>query len=412
VWGRLDAGLEEESELLAEQALREPDAVPASAAAVAAELDHGPGKFVRVVTPGRAPVVAGGPPPAVAPPPAAPAVPTSATVWDRGRPYRVVRHGLATGGSIEIGVDATDQLRLLRGARLGIAGGLATLFAAVALLAWTITRRAMAELVRVAADLETIEAGSLDRRLEPRRTREVDRLVAVLNRVLGRLHVAMSHLRRFTAEAAHELRTPVAALRAHLEVTLARARTPEEWREGVLDALEQAERLGTLAESLLTLSAVEAQPVPTDAAPVALDRLVRDIAESLEPIAQEQGRDFRVRVETPIAVRGSGDLLKRVVVNLIDNAFRHTPPNAAVELVLSREDGTARLDVRDGGPGIAAEDRERMFERFHRGRGAGSGVGLGLALCREIVARHGGDIRVDTAAGRGTTLTVRLPACS
>jgi signal transduction histidine kinase len=409
LWGPIDAGFEEEAEQLAHVVALAPGTLRDTTEQVAAETDHGPGKWIRILLPAADPLTAGGPAPvhATDEPPVGDAV--SGTVWLAGQPHRVVRYGLPAGGSIELGVDATEPFRVLRRARIAIVGGLGTLLVAAVLLAWTITRRATAELVRVAAELETIEAGSLDRRLDARRTVEVDRLVAVLNRVLGRLHVAMSHLRRFTAEAAHELRTPVAALRAHLEVTLRRARTTEEWRDGMLDALEQAERLGTLAESLLTLSAVEAQPVP-QGAPVELDAVVRDIAESLEPIAQEQGRPFVAQVDESIAVRGSAELLKRVVVNLLDNAFRHTPPAARVELVLRRENGAVRLDVRDAGPGIAPEDRERLFERFHRGRGAAAGAGLGLALCREIVARHGGDIQVESAAGHGTTVSVILPA--
>src|SRR2546422_11401938 len=120
---------------------------------------------------------------------------------------------------------------------MGASAGL--LLGTLACLAWAITTRATAEIDQLAAQLETLEAASLDRRLAPGRTSEVDRLVAVLNRLLSRLETAVEHLRRFTADAAHELRTPIAALRAHLEVALARGGSPDGYRNGLLDALEQ-----------------------------------------------------------------------------------------------------------------------------------------------------------------------------
>jgi signal transduction histidine kinase len=284
------------------------------------------------------------------------------------------------------------------------------LLASLAVLAWAITSRATAELARLAAELETVEAGSLDRRLAPRRTVEVDRLAAVLNRLLARLESAVGHLRRFTADAAHELRTPVAALRAHLEVALARARTPEAYQDGLIDALEQTERLGRLAADLLTLSAVEAGTTGGETRDeiVRLDRLAREVAEFLEPVAQEQGRPFLCEAEHAVAVRGAPELLKRLVLNLVDNAFRHTPVAAPVHLCVRGEDGLARIEVRDGGPGIVAADVPGVFERFRRGRSATAGTGLGLALCREIAARHRGQIALDSAPGSGTTVTVTL----
>jgi signal transduction histidine kinase len=109
-----------------------------------------------------------------------------------------------------------------------------------------------------------------------------------------------------------------------------------------------------------------------------------------------------------VAVRGAPELLKRLVLNLVDNAFRHTPVAAPVHLCVREEDGLARIEVRDGGPGIVAADVPGVFERFRRGRSATAGTGLGLALCREIAARHRGQIALDSAPGSGTTVTVTL----
>src|SRR5438477_604467 len=148
----------------------------------------------------------------------------------------------------------------------------------------------------------------------------------------------------------------------------ARSRSASERRSACLDALEQTERLGRLTEDLLTLSAVEAGTagVPSGDETVQLDDLVREVAESLEPVAQEQGRPFTWNASTGVGVRGSSSLLKRLVLNLVDNAFRHTPPTAEVSVTAGTRDGSATVEVTDRGPGIVAADRTLVFERFRR----------------------------------------------
>ena len=158
-----------------------------------------------------------------------------------------------------LGVRAANQVLLCRRAKTAIAVAALGLVALLTALAWAVSSRATYDLNRLASELETIEAGSVDRRLAPRPTTEVNRVVGVLNRMLQRLESAIMHLTRFTADAAHELRTPVAALRAHLESSIARATTLEEHRAGLIDALEQTERLQRLGEDLLTLSAIESE---------------------------------------------------------------------------------------------------------------------------------------------------------
>jgi signal transduction histidine kinase len=406
-WTALDASLVEEAETLANlRHVGDPAHFRQLVIQLAREPDLGPGKFIRVTGPRGDVVARAGTPPsglASAPPGGNPG-PTALAV--DGRSYRVAWY--PTGGgwaAIGLPVDGRAATR----ARWTIVGAAIGLLAALAALAWVITSRATRELDWLAAELETIEAGSLGRRLARRHTSEIDRLTSVLNRLLGRLDTAMSHLRRFTADAAHELRTPVAALRTHLEVALGRGGTAESYRDGLVDALEQSERLGRLAENLLTLSGVEAGSAAIHPEAVQLDDLVREVAESVEPLAEDQGRRFSCQVGAPVVVRGDPVLLKRVILNLVDNALRHTPLGAGVDLSIASENGVATLAVRDRGTGIPPEDIPRVFERFHRGRTTNGGSGLGLALCREIVARHGGDIDLTSTVGAGTTVTVTLP---
>ena len=404
VWAPLDAALEEEAEVVSLGADR--TGLARAVARIGAEQDLGPRKFIRVEGPGGRLVAGSG----RVPPGMEGAGPVPATI-DAGRhAYRVLRRPAPEGRTIQIGVGVDRHVRMLRRATAAIGATAAVLLATLAFLAWIITSRATADLARLASELETVEAGSLDRRLVPRRTTEVDRLSAVLNRLLARLEDALGHLRRFTADAAHELRTPIAALRARIEVTLARARSADEYREGLVDALEQTERVGRLADDLLTLSAVEGGTIGAEL--VRLDSVAREVAEFLDPVAQEQGRRFACAADEPVTVAGSAELLKRLLLNLVDNAFSHTAPSAAVRLSVRADPDTATIEVRDEGAGIPTADLPRVFDRFHRGRTSARGAGLGLALCREIAAGHRGRIALGSTPGAGTTVTVTLPRAS
>jgi signal transduction histidine kinase len=408
VWGPLDAALEEEAETLATLHPHRTGELAASVTRIAEETKDGGGKFIRVVAAdGRVVAQAGSVPHELRFGAPGPVTRTRSALVSTGRvEHRVVWYPAPDGGWTEIGVRANRQVRLLRRTTWTIAGAALAMLATLLALASLVTTRATRELGRLAGELESVEAGSLDRRLVPRRTAEVDRLATVLNRFLGRLEAAVDRLRRFTADAAHELRTPIAALRAHIEVTLARAETPEAYREGLTDALEQTERLGKLAADLLTLTAVESGGGVHDA--VRLDVVAHEVTEVLDAVAQEQGRSFTCDAERAV-VRGAPDLLKRLIVNLVDNAFRHTPPSADVRLSVRAEGDTAAIVVSDAGDGMSAAEADGIFERFRRGRTASAGAGLGLAICREIASRHGGGIVLRSAPGAGTTVTVTLP---
>jgi signal transduction histidine kinase len=412
IWSHIDASLTEESDLLTTLPRGGID-LAHLVAVIAAERDLGPRKFVAVLDRDGHVLARAGriPPRLLRSPPHRRAV--TLRLWIEGsrRGFRIVQYHHA-GTSVIMGIEATSALRTLAAMRWRLGLGGSGVLLILAALAWVVTSRATGELLRLTAEIEALQAGSLDRRVARRATLEVDQLVLVLNRLLARLETAVGHLRRFTADAAHELRTPVAALRATLEVALSRD-APERWREGLLDGLEQAERVGRLAENLLALSGVEAGARDAQRTPVRLDRLAEEVAGELEPIAMEQRRPMRCEPGDEVWVVGIPDLLRRVIANLIDNAFSHTPPTSAVTVRVRADGEWARVSVVDEGPGIAAEDRPRVFERFGRGRGASSkGAGLGLALSREVAERHGGTLEIDSDHSRGTTAVLSLPLVS
>jgi len=409
IWAPLDAALHEEVDTV-KDALGRPD-LGAVVAALAAENDLGPRKFVRVeasdgtvlATAGLAPrgsiAVGSGTPVSFA------------TVDFKRDVLRVAREHTPGDMTIAIGVSAREQRAAMRRGSIAIWSTAALLVGFLGALAWNTTSRATGELERLAAELESIAADSLERRIEPKSLSEIDRLGTVVNRLLVRLEGAVAQLRRFTEDAAHELRTPLAALRAHLEIAVARRPAAERDRAALIDTLEHVERVVRLGEDLLTLQSVEASDAGSiaDEARVDLAALAREVSDFMEPVAQEQGRCFACRVVDGVVVPGSSSLLKRLLLNLLDNAFRHTPADAAITLEVHREGDLAVVAIGDTGPGMVASDARRAFERFYRGSRAAAGSGLGLAICREIVARHRGRIELSTRPGHGTTVSVRIP---
>jgi signal transduction histidine kinase len=407
--GTLDALLLEEATTLGNLVDLPPDRLVATVREIGSETDMGPGKFVSVAAADGAVLAASRRMPhdvAKRRPRVLPE-PKVETAGEDDAMFRVAWAPTKTHGVVAVGVHASRELRLVQRARwaIGVLG--AVLLAVLGFGAWAITGRATQELDRLTAEVATIEAGSLERRLSVRRTDEVDRLVGVLNRVLERLERSVVELRRFTADAAHELRTPLAAMRARLEIALSEdgATVP---RDLVVDALEQAERLGRLAEDLLMLARVEGGAVPSAVmeTTVNLTTLVDEVATALAPVAEEQARPFRWEAEAGVLVSGSEPLLKRVLLNLVDNAFRHTPPSACVEVEAHRDGPWAVLEVRDQGPGVDPAVLSRVFERFRHGPRGGSG--LGLALVREIVERHRGSVTLESLAAGGTRAKVAL----
>ncbi|MFF2749249.1 sensor histidine kinase [Kitasatospora sp. NPDC058048] len=247
---------------------------------------------------------------------------------------------------------------------------------------------------------------------------EVGRVGAALNRMLGhvgdalaRRHAVEERLRGFAADASHELRTPVAAVRGHAELAL---RHPGPFPAPVRHSLEridaEALRMGAIVEDLLLLARLDAgRPLAEEE--VDLTRIALDAVAD----ARAAGPEHRWRLalpEEPVLVRGDEHRLSQVVANLLANARTHTPPGSEVRLCLERTDGQVELSVTDDGPGIAPELADRVFERFVRGdrarsRATGS-TGLGLAIVRAVVGAHGGTVAVASRPGR-TVFTVRLP---
>ena len=291
---------------------------------------------------------------------------------------------------------------------LGLIGGAVLLTGLFAFVVWSTAGRVLRPVEAIRRELADITGHDLSRRVPVPGTRnEIGRLAGTVNATLDRLQAAVEENRRFVADASHELRSPIAALRAELEIAHAHPDLTD-WRAVVDGALRDTYRLQQLAGDLLLLARLD--HVPTTASNDAVD-----LAELVRAEAARRRVDHTLTVDVgdrPVPVRGSRPLLARLLGNLLDNAERHATGHVTVRLVVV--DRVARLDVVDDGPGIPPEDRERVFERFTRLDDARTretgGTGLGLPIARRIARLHHGTLDVSDAPDLGgTCLTAALP---
>ncbi len=222
--------------------------------------------------------------------------------------------------------------------------------------------------------------------------------------------------RRLTADAAHELRTPLAVIRNEAEVALRRARSGEEYGRVLENVLEETIRLSRMADELLFLCRQDAGLNPRRGEPVDLAPLLDEVVGNMRPVAQEKG--VSLTLDQPVVGTVAGDTrqFRRVFYNLIDNAVKYTPAEGRVRVDCRRDDGEVVVSVSDTGGGIPEEHLPRVFDRFYRAdpsrTGDGNGAGLGLSICQSVVQAVGGSISVESTVGNGTTFRVRLPAGS
>jgi two-component system OmpR family sensor kinase len=232
-------------------------------------------------------------------------------------------------------------------------------------------------------------------------------MVAQLNDLLARLADAIETQKRFTADAAHELRTPLSALQLQLQV-LERARTPDDQREALAQLKAGALRANRLVEQLLTLARIEPDSAHSPAAAVKLDRLAQKCVAEIEPLAAAKRMELRLGRIEPVEALGHEEMLRTLLDNLVENAIRYTPAGGQVSVDAYADDGVPMLAVTDNGPGIAPKEREHVFDRFYRVAGTSvPGSGLGLAIVKGIAGLHGA--RVELGDGeRGAGLAVRV----
>ncbi len=289
---------------------------------------------------------------------------------------------------------------------------------ATLILAWVgslwLAKKVMAPIEALCAGAETMSEADLEKRLAMDSPyREFRRLTQAVNAVLDRFQRSSEVQRNFCEIAAHEMKTPLTILQGNLEVALMKARTAEEYREVLLNNLQQVDRLIALTRPLLTLAKFTSSKPPVNLVPLALEPLIQEIVDELTLLADDHQITLTFKSQPVPSVLGDAQWIKQALINLLDNALRYTPSGGAVSVRLQAIGSEVAMSVEDTGHGIEPENIPHLFERFYRTDWArakdSAGTGLGLPIVKEIMDAHGGSISVKSEVNKGSVFTLRLP---
>jgi len=331
-------------------------------------------------------------------------------------PLRVLSgHSRVSGRPVVLQVARSEagMRRTIRDLIITLLLGLPLAVFAAGVGGYSLARRALAPVDRIAERARSITADRLSDRLPVDNPHdELGRLALVINQMLGRLESSFAQMRRFTADVSHELRTPLTAMRSVGEVALRDRHDETTYRATIGSMLEEADRLSYLVDRLLTLSRAEAGLTHPSVDVVDLRALAEEVASHLGVLAEEKHQSLTI--EPSGNGRGFGDrvVLRQALINLVDNAIKYTPEGGEIRIRISESPDGPTVDVIDTGPGVAAEAATRIFNRFDRGnevRDERAGSGLGLAIAKWAVEVSGGHLTLEPASGGGSTFRIALP---
>ena len=316
-----------------------------------------------------------------------------------GKNWRIGRMG---GSELTwvIGLNADPQMRELEQLRKTTVIALPVSLVLIGLGGWVVAGMALRPIRNIAETVSGVSARGLDQRIPPfSADPEITRLVDMLNGMMDRLEAGFIQATRFSADASHELKTPLAILRGELEQALQQARPGSDEQRVFTSLLEETNHLGRIVRSLLLLSRADAGRLVTHKSRVDLSRLLAELLEDATLAAESAGLRLEHELAPGVFVSGDESLLRTALFNLLTNAIKHNDPGGRVFARLERrEDGGARLEIANTGPPLAAEEQAEIFERFRRGRAARDqgreGSGLGLSLAREILLAHAGNLEL------------------
>jgi len=339
--------------------------------------------------------------------------------WAGKIPLRLVAKRIDVHGNtftVLAGIDTRDQGESLKRIRNRLLQLGLLLSVGGALLCYGLSRRALAPVEAVTKAARVIDGHSLGQRIQsPKTGDELQRLSDTINEMLARLEVSFKRTTNFTADASHELRTPISLIRTEAEAALRRSRGEAEYREALRRILLESERTTSLLEELLALARADSGRQPLLIQPIDLRGALQEIARGWRQVANVRGMQFSERLlNAELRVSGDSAALRRVIDILLDNAFKYTAPSGgAVSLSAEEAAGHAIISVQDNGVGVAEDKQHRIFERFYRVNKERSrelgGAGLGLAIAQWIVEQHHGKITVESTLGAGSIFRVELP---
>ncbi len=337
-----------------------------------------------------------------------PDLPTSVHVQGFGVPFRVASMRIEDGSLIYLGLSERDQLRVLRS--LGLRFTLLWLllvFLGFGIVFFT-TRRMLSHVRRITEAASTIGHSDLNTRVPATaRNDEVGHLARTLNHMLDRIESSMHQLHTITDSLAHDLRSPLTAIRGKLEMSLSSA-TQAEQAEPIVSAIEELDRLTEFLNTSLDVAEAKADALRLTRSEIDLDELVRIMIDLYEPSMSEKGLQIRICSGGPLHVDADAALIHRMIANLFDNELKHLPASCTVTVRLQSESGAASLSMEDDGPGFAPEVMSHLFERRVKGKES-SGHGLGLAFVDAVVRAHGGAVSASNRASGGAHIALTLP---
>ncbi len=296
----------------------------------------------------------------------------------------------------------------------GLVLGLPLALGLAGLAGYFLAKRALGPLERMARRAQEIHAERLSARIDVENPDdEIGQLAQAFNGTLARLESSFDQLKRFTSDASHELRTPLTSIRSVGEVGLQKEGSAEHYRDVISSMLEEAGRLNRLVESLLTIARADAGQIPLQREMVEVLSFVQESCGLLEVLAEEKGQAVSIDGDSGVWISADRMILRQVLINLLDNAIKHSPSGASIRIRVTRQDNLIAVEIEDSGPGISSEHRERVFDRFYRidesrSREAG-GTGLGLAIAKWGAEVHGGQLELDDTTSTGSIFRLWLP---
>jgi heavy metal sensor kinase len=315
-----------------------------------------------------------------------------------------------------IGHSYADNVRVLRAYTWIYAGVIPAALILGSLLGYFMAGRALTPVLEVARTAQRISGSNLSLRIPSREAGdELDYLILTFNRMIERLEASFEQMKQFSADVSHELRTPITAIRGQLEVALFTAKSTDQYREAMFNALQDIDRLSQIVRALFLLSQAESGQLTLQKSRMDLSEIAEDLVEQFQIPAEAAG--VRLVADLPAECPALVDRvqIERLITNLLSNALKFTPEGGMVKLAVASESESVRLVIEDTGRGIPTEHLPHIFDRFYRVPGQGTaptpeqGLGLGLSFVAWIVKAHRGTIEVDSTPGKGTKFTIHLP---
>jgi len=336
----------------------------------------------------------------------------------RRTPYRFVTVPYFKDGKLSYVVQVGTHLRFVRKNLSHFKWNLLAAFPIILILGtlggWVLARKSLSPIGYIASKAKSITSQNLSQRLIQRGTKdEMDDLIQTINEMIARLEESFKRMAEFTADASHELKTPLCALRGEAELLLSKERASEEYQEGLAHFIERFDQLSRMINDLILLSKSDSSQVELNMIPLRVDLLIKDIGDFFQVLAEQKNISLNIDPCKETMVMGDKIRLQQLFTNLIDNAVKFTPEGGSIQIRVEKDTDFAQVKVIDTGIGIPIEEQKNIFKRFSRVDKSRSketgGVGLGLSIAEWIVNAHHGRIEVDSEFNKGSTFTVYLP---